>query len=457
MPVLGAALLFTYSRGAIGVAVIGLVAYALLARPRGLIPALVAAGPATAIAVKAAYDADLLASDDPTTAAAASQGHHVALVVLACVAGAAAVRALGLRLDDVLRRMRLPARHKRVVPAVAWGLGVVLVVGVFLVANGPQRVSDNYDRFVEGNEVITSGDLRTRLTQVGNNRRLDQWDVGVEGYRSERLRGLGAGTFVHLWNAERPVLFAIRDAHSLYVEVLAELGITGLALLVTPLALILFALARAWWRGRDRYVYAALLAAAIAWLVRAGIDWDWEMPAVTIWLFCAGGATLAVRSRRIARRLRVRPVLRLGLALTFLAVALVPAAVMVSQHRLDEAKAAFGRGDCRTAEREARGALDVVGFRAQAHEVIAYCAGRRAKFPEAIEAAREAVRLDPRNWRHSYVLALLLAAVGEDPGIAAATAWRLDPLEPMAKEAVRVLDEPGGNLRALELLEDAGR
>jgi Flp pilus assembly protein TadD len=99
----------------------------------------------------------------------------------------------------------------------------------------------------------------------------------------------------------------------------------------------------------------------------------------------------------------------------------------------------------------------VVGFRAEAHEVIAYCAARRAAFPEAIEAAREAIRRDPRNWRLSYVLALLLAAVGEDPSGPAATAWKLDPLEPMAQEAVRVLEEPGGNLRALELLEDAGR
>src|SRR5439155_15211276 len=90
-PILGAALFFTFSRGAIGVAILGLVAYPLLARPRGLLGGLLACAPATAIAVVTAYDADLLASDNPTTAAATSQGHHVALVVALCFLGAAVV------------------------------------------------------------------------------------------------------------------------------------------------------------------------------------------------------------------------------------------------------------------------------------------------------------------------------------------------------------------------------
>ena len=82
-PVLGASLYFTFSRGAIAVAGLGLVAYALLSRPRGLLGGLLACAPATAVAVSTAYDADLLASDNPTTQAATSQGHHVALVAQA--------------------------------------------------------------------------------------------------------------------------------------------------------------------------------------------------------------------------------------------------------------------------------------------------------------------------------------------------------------------------------------
>jgi O-antigen ligase len=455
MPVLGTALFFTFSRGAIGVAILGLVGYALLARPRGLIGGMLAAAPATAIAVVTAYHADLLASDDPTTAAATSQGHHVALIVAGCVIGAAAVRAVTLKLDDVLARARLPltARARRVVPAAGWTLGAAVLVVVFFGAGGPHQVSANYHRFVHGNAVVMSGDLRSRLGDPGNNRRIDQWRVAWSGYTSDPFKGVGSGTYENLWNRKRPLAFEIRDAHSLYVEVLGELGFTGMALLGGALGLIVFGFARGVWRGRDRYVYAALLAAALAWLVRAGIDWDWEMPAITIWLFCAGGATLAVSSRHRTRRLRVRPGLRLAMSLGCLALALVPAAMAVSEHRLNEAKAAFARGNCRKAESEARGSLHAVGFRSEPQEVIAVCAARRGALAEALPAAREAVRHDPGNWRYHYDAALLLAATGADARPAAIAAAALNPRDPTAAAAPSALTGAGARARAVALLD----
>ena len=53
-------LYFTFSRGAIWALPIGIVLYAILAQPRGLVTALAAVIP-TVVAVKSAYDADLLA------------------------------------------------------------------------------------------------------------------------------------------------------------------------------------------------------------------------------------------------------------------------------------------------------------------------------------------------------------------------------------------------------------
>ena len=459
MPVLGTAIFFTFSRGSIAVAIVGLVAYALLARPRGLVGGIVAGGPATAIAVVTAYHADLLSSDHPTTSAAASQGHHVALVVAACAIGAGLVRLLTLGLDGVLERARLPRRARRVVPAAAWGLGTLLVITAFLAANGPHRVSSNYKRFVHGNAVVMTGDLRSRLGDPGNNRRIDQWDVALDGYRSDRFKGLGAGTYENLWNERRQTKFAIRDAHSLYVEVLGELGLMGLVLLAGALALIVFAFARGAWRARDRYVYAALLAAALAWLLRAGIDWDWEMPAVTIWLFCAGGAALAVSSNHRTRKLRLHMGLRLVLALTCLAVALVPAATAVSQHRLDKARAAFARGDCRTAESEARGSLDVIGFRAEPQDILALCAARRGALADAAAAAREAVRRDPGHWRYRYDLAVVLALnprTNVEAVQAAQAAGRLNPREPIAVHEARLLGGPFGEEWASRLVRVAG-
>jgi hypothetical protein len=457
MPVLGATLLFTFSRGAIAVAIVGLAGYALLARPRGLLGGMLAAAPATAISVIVAYHAGLLASDDPTTAAATAQGHHVARVVALCAVGAAAVRAIALPVDKLLTRVRLPsARARRIVAAAAWTLGVAAAVAVFFSANGPHLVSSNYQRFVHGNAVVISGDLRSRLGDPGNNRRIDQWKVAWSAYKSEPFKGVGAGTYQNVWNRLRPVTFEIRDAHSLYIEVLGELGITGMALLGSTLVLIVFAFARGVWRARDRYVYGALLAAAIAWLLRAGLDWDWEMPAITLWLFCAGGAALAVGSRHRGRPLRLRPALRLVISFACLGLAIVPAAIAVSQHRLEQAQSAYDSGDCTRATSEARASLDVIGFRPEPQDLIALCAARNGAMGEAVSAAAQAVRHDPGYWRYRYDSALVLALAGADPGPAARAAALLNPRDPVASAAPAALSGPAARADARSLLHEAG-
>ena len=46
-------------------------------------------------------------------------------------------------------------------------------------------------------------------------------------------------------------------------------------------------------RGPDRPIYAALFAVLLAWAIHAGMDWDWEMPVVTLVFFLLGGFALA--------------------------------------------------------------------------------------------------------------------------------------------------------------------
>jgi hypothetical protein len=94
IPVVATTVYFTFSRGGIAAAVIGVVVYVLIARPKVLVSTVVAAAPATAVALKVAYDANLLASRNPTSVAAVAQGKHVAVAVLACAGAAAALRGL---------------------------------------------------------------------------------------------------------------------------------------------------------------------------------------------------------------------------------------------------------------------------------------------------------------------------------------------------------------------------
>jgi hypothetical protein len=98
-----------------------------------------------------------------------------------------------------------------------------------------------------------------------------------------------------------------------YIEELAELGIIGGALLVASIASMLIALAfRA--RGPERQVWAALLAGSVMWALHAGVDWDWQMPAVTAWFFAAGGLALAAPADRPQRETHPRVRLAVGFA-----------------------------------------------------------------------------------------------------------------------------------------------
>ena len=69
LPIVAVTLYFTFSRGGIGAAIVGVVLYIVLAHPRGLLAALPAAGLPLAIALNRAYDSELLARFDFATAA----------------------------------------------------------------------------------------------------------------------------------------------------------------------------------------------------------------------------------------------------------------------------------------------------------------------------------------------------------------------------------------------------
>jgi O-antigen ligase len=133
-------------------------------------------------------------------------------------------------------------------------------------------------------------------------------------------------------------------AHSLYLEALSDLGVVGLVLVLASLAVALAGLARRI-EGPDRLAAGALLAAAIAWTVHAALDWDWQVPAVTAWLFAAGGAALAGPALRRGRRLSL--LARAGLGAALLALAAGPALIAVSERQTEAALAAYDRGGSR--------------------------------------------------------------------------------------------------------------
>ncbi len=90
-------------------------------------------------------------------------------------------------------------------------------------------------------------------------------------------------------------LFA--HSHNEYLQVAAELGLVGLALLVVLLA----GLARLVWSartGRDPAAWAAAVAGAAAFAVHSALDFTWHLPAVLLAVLLVIGAGLPAPTRR---------------------------------------------------------------------------------------------------------------------------------------------------------------
>jgi O-antigen ligase len=437
IPALATTLLFTFSRGAIAVALVGFIVFLVVARPRLVLTAGAAILPVTAIALVVAYHADQLATSKPVIHEALAQGHRVALVVAACMAVAALARVLLLAFDELLVSYRLPDRARALrIPALA--VAGTLFVAVILASGAPRAVITQYHRFVREEVVRTSNpqDFRQRLTSVGNSHRLQQWKIAVQGFNAAPGHGQGAGTYELYWARHRPIDSQVRDAHSLYVEAAAELGIVGVVLL--GIGLIALLAGTAWRaRGPQRVLYGAVFAAGIAWAVEAGVDWQWEMPAVTLPILALAGAGAAARAPSGEVDAGLSQGARVMIAVGWLVVAIAPALMAVSDGRLVRAARAFNdRDNCRAASTGSLSSISALANRPQPYEVLGYCNLENGFPVSAMQAMQKAVQQDPQNWRYHYGLSVAEGEAGLDPRRDAAAALALNPREQLARQAV---------------------
>ena len=275
-------LYFTFSRGALVALVVGAIVQiaADARRARLLTTGLLVGAPALlGVFLASRYHALTTAGDSLTTAQREGRELATILVVLALAAAAIAVA-----LHLLERRLHFSARAGRVLVATVAAVAILGAVGALAAAGGPVDVAERASDAFEESPTPGGGDLQRRLLSASGNGRSDYWRIARTMVEEEPLLGSGAGSFEAHWFRERSVAFHARDAHNLSLETLAELGPVGLALLLGTLALPLLALPTA-----RRFAGApAAVGAFAAYLVHAGVDWDWEVPAVTVpAIFCA--------------------------------------------------------------------------------------------------------------------------------------------------------------------------
>jgi hypothetical protein len=415
-------LYFTYSRGSWLALAVG-VAIALAVDPRRLqlSLSLFALAPFSAAAVLVASRSHALTGLNRLFSETTADGHRVALVVcLLALAAAASALVQGL-----LSARWQPGRAVRVAYAAAVLLAVVVVAGVALAhyggpASAARRVWHSFR--AEHVRVASGQSLNNRLFSLSNNGRVDLWAAAWHDFRQHPALGSGAGSFEQYWYGHRNNRLAVRDAHSLYLETLAELGIPGFVFLVALLAVPLVALVRVRAQG-----LAPLLGAAYAaFLVHAAGDWDWEVPAVTLLALLAGVGLLALRRDRTSPSVRLVPRAALGVAV------LVPLAgfsvyTLIGNRRLSDAADSLGRGDWKQAAVRARDAAGWLPWSAGPPHGLAAADAALGRRKQAVLDMREAVKAAPLDWALWYDLGNV--STGAERRQAYARARELNPRE----------------------------
>ena len=275
---LGAGVYLSFSRGAIAVALLGVLVLAALAPTRAqLRAAALAVGAGVAGAVAAAVFPGVAALEGAP--ADREREGLVVLGLLLLLAGLAAAVSLRLPAGDGGR----PPWAARLRPVA--GVAVCLAVLGLLVGALGERPSQR--------ELARGADAG-RLGTVSSNR-YEYWRIGLDAFAREPLTGLGAGGFRVEWLKQRSFAEAVKDTHSIEVEMAAELGIVGLLALGLLVGGVIAAARTALRRRPEAAAGAA--AASMAFLLHASIDWDWQLPAVALPAVTLAGLLIAISER----------------------------------------------------------------------------------------------------------------------------------------------------------------
>jgi hypothetical protein len=421
LPILAAALYLTFGRAAWLALGAGLAA-ALAFDPRRLqlVTTLLALAPAPALAVLLASRLDGLTSSQARLSEIESDGRSFALAV-ALLAALAAVMVLALRHAE---------RHVRVGPRLARSYAAALLVVLVAVAavaivraGGPIDLADRAYSAFNAPPAPAQADVGRRLLSFSGSSRSDYWRVAWHDVEDHPLLGSGAGSYERRWLARRPADLPVRDAHSLYLETLAELGPLGLLLLLGALAAPLVAAVAA----RAHPFVPAALAAYCCYLVHAGVDWDWEMPAVTLAGLSAGTALLvAARPADTTRGLSPRLLTSLlGAACGVLALTVL---ALVGNRALDQSAAALDRTDSAEAKRQAHRAVRWTPWASEPWRLLGEAQLAEGDLEAARTSFRRGLAEDSRSWE--LWLDLALASGGLERRDAFDRASALNPREP---------------------------
>lgn len=416
VPPVAAVVVLASSRGGVLAASVGTVVFiAATDRRWAAVATSVVAGVGSVAAVLVLYVPPRLVDGPPAT----GRGFVLAVALVLACAGTAGALLTGERL---LAGRRSPSRRVGVALLAVASTAVVIAV----VAADPVARFDGFRRPPTENQSAPNF-ATAHLTSGGSSGRWQFWAAAIDEWRSAPLVGEGAGAYRFWWSEHASFTYTLRNAHSLYLEVLGELGVVGLLLLLGALGCGVVGGIRATRAsvGAQRRAIAGLLGAYVAFLVSAGIDWLWQVTAVGavgmigLALLVAAG-DWPERERVGIRGSRARLAF-VGVCLLGSWVAICAAVVpWLTAERVDASAAAARRGDLGAALSAARDAHAIQPWAASPVVQIALVLEARGDYAGAASWVRRAVEKDEKNWATWYVASRIERQAGNRAAAAAA-------------------------------------
>ena len=168
---------------------------------------------------------DELVNGPLSASVVAEQGRSAALLLV--VIGVA----VGSRATPRRARAARPDASARTPGKVAVGLAVAAAAAL-LVAADPATRFDEFRQPPRFSSAPTPGFVQSHVLSARGNGRWQFWGASIDQGIEHPLVGDGAGSFAAWWAEHRDIPVFVRDAHSLYLETFAELGLVGLLLVL---------------------------------------------------------------------------------------------------------------------------------------------------------------------------------------------------------------------------------
>ena len=406
------ALYFTYSRGGLLATAIACGCLIALSRDRLWLLATLAAAGLGALPALIAVQADNSLAENLHDSRVAGQGLAVLAIL---VAGSALAVALTWGLKRLERRQgRLTdraiaaSRNPRVLR------GIALVAALLALAAALAVGGRAWDQF-SSPDLQPPSSSGEHFTQLSSSGRTEFWGVAIDAFEEEPVIGHGAGNYRFSWHLLRDEPVANLDAHSLYLQAFAELGLVGGLLVLAMVGTLLWVGIAAWRaaEGAQRDLFAALLGSCLAFAVCSAIDWFWQIAMIGGIFFLASGVLVAGRCAQIARGRASgngqRAPRGFGFAVAGLAAAWISMVALVGpllvDREIDASNAAVVDGNLPSAVSHAETARKIEPWATTPLKQLGLLAEREGNYPAAVDRLNQAIEREEGNWLLYYLRA----------------------------------------------------